>query len=188
MRGTPGYLAPEWINGVITEKVDVYSFGVVLLEIVCGRKNFEQSRPEEERHLLRLFQKKAENGQWLDLTDKCCEDLQAKGAEVEEMMQIAAWCLQSDYANRPSMSMVVKVLEGVKDVHRILIIASQFLSIQLAELQKVVVKMILRYVHRFYQGRGDLSALGSNSSCFCSNGSLILQENRIVCRKNGSLW
>ncbi|KAL0320418.1 UNVERIFIED_CONTAM: G-type lectin S-receptor-like serine/threonine-protein kinase SD2-5 [Sesamum radiatum] len=108
---------PEWINGVITEKVDVYSFGVVLLEILCGRKNFEQSRPEEERHLLSLFQKKAENGQWLDLTDKCCEDMQAKGAEVVEMMHIAAWCLQSDYANRPSMSMVVKVLEGVKDVH-----------------------------------------------------------------------
>ncbi|KAK4394757.1 G-type lectin S-receptor-like serine/threonine-protein kinase SD2-5 [Sesamum angolense] len=82
MRGTPGYLAPEWINGIITEKVDVYSFGVVLLEIVCGRKNFEQSRPEEERHLLTLFQKKAENGEWLDLMDKCCEDMQAKGAEV----------------------------------------------------------------------------------------------------------
>ncbi|KAL0301400.1 UNVERIFIED_CONTAM: G-type lectin S-receptor-like serine/threonine-protein kinase SD2-5 [Sesamum radiatum] len=117
MRGTPGYLAPEWINGVITEKVDVYSFGVVLLEIVCGRKNFEKSRPEEERHLLTLFQKKAEDGEWLDLMDKCCEDMQAKGAEVVEMMQIAAWCLQSDYANRPSMSMLVKVLEGVKDVH-----------------------------------------------------------------------
>ncbi|KAK4394759.1 G-type lectin S-receptor-like serine/threonine-protein kinase SD2-5 [Sesamum angolense] len=117
MRGTPGYLAPEWINGAITEKVDVYSFGVVLLEILCGRKNFEQSRPEEERHLLRLFQEKAKNGQWLDLTDKYCEDLQAKEAELVEMMQIAAWCLQSDYAKRPSMSMVVKVLEGVKDVH-----------------------------------------------------------------------
>ncbi|KAL0311483.1 UNVERIFIED_CONTAM: G-type lectin S-receptor-like serine/threonine-protein kinase SD2-5 [Sesamum angustifolium] len=117
MRGTPGYLAPEWINGAITEKVDVYSFGVVLLEILCGRKNFEQSRPEEERHLLRLFQEKAKNGQWLDLTDKYCEDLQAKEAELVEMMQIATWCLQSDYAKRPSMSVVVKVLEGVKDVH-----------------------------------------------------------------------
>ncbi|KAL0328293.1 UNVERIFIED_CONTAM: G-type lectin S-receptor-like serine/threonine-protein kinase SD2-5 [Sesamum calycinum] len=99
MRGTPGYLAPEWINGVITEKVDVYSFGVVLLEIVWGRKNFEKSRPEEERHLLTLFQKKAENGEWLDLMDKCCEDMQAKGPEVVEMMQIAA-CAWSDYANR----------------------------------------------------------------------------------------
>ncbi|KAJ4730391.1 Receptor-like kinase [Melia azedarach] len=38
MRGTPGYLASEWLSSVITEKVDIYSFGVVLLEILCGRK------------------------------------------------------------------------------------------------------------------------------------------------------
>ncbi|KAM3302001.1 EP1-like glycoprotein 1 [Capsicum chacoense] len=41
MRGTAGYLAPEWLNSVITEKVDVYSFGVVILEIICGRKNLD---------------------------------------------------------------------------------------------------------------------------------------------------
>ncbi|GLU07082.1 hypothetical protein SLE2022_240560 [Rubroshorea leprosula] len=28
------------------------------------------------------------------------------------MMKVAAWCLQSDYARRPSMSIVVKFLEG----------------------------------------------------------------------------
>ncbi|KAG8364763.1 hypothetical protein BUALT_Bualt18G0032600 [Buddleja alternifolia] len=116
MRGTPGYLAPEWLSAVITEKVDVYSFGVVVVEIVCGRKNFEQSEPEEERHLLSLFKKKDEEGQWVDLIDKCCEDMQSNGAEVVEMMKIAACCLQSDYANRPSMSMVSKVSEGVKDL------------------------------------------------------------------------
>lgn len=40
MRGTPGYLAPEWLRSVITEKVDVYAFGIVLLEVLCGRKEF----------------------------------------------------------------------------------------------------------------------------------------------------
>uniref|UniRef100_J3LX34 Receptor-like serine/threonine-protein kinase n=1 Tax=Oryza brachyantha TaxID=4533 RepID=J3LX34_ORYBR len=40
MRGTIGYLAPEWISGVpITPKVDVYSYGMVLLEIILGRRN-----------------------------------------------------------------------------------------------------------------------------------------------------
>ncbi|KAJ1295968.1 hypothetical protein BS78_01G262900 [Paspalum vaginatum] len=35
MRGTVGYLAPEWISGTaITSKVDVYSYGMVLLEII----------------------------------------------------------------------------------------------------------------------------------------------------------
>ncbi|XP_028073352.1 G-type lectin S-receptor-like serine/threonine-protein kinase SD2-5 [Camellia sinensis] len=36
MRGTPGYLAPEWLSSIITKKVDVYSFGVVVLEMLCG--------------------------------------------------------------------------------------------------------------------------------------------------------
>ncbi|KAG8390795.1 hypothetical protein BUALT_Bualt01G0120700 [Buddleja alternifolia] len=112
MRGTPGYLAPEWLSAVITEKVDVYSFGVVVLEILCGRKNFDQSKPEEERHLLSLFKRKAEEGRLLDLV----EDMQCNGAEIEEMMQIAALCLQNDCAKRPCMSMVIRVLEGVRDV------------------------------------------------------------------------
>ncbi|KAG9129082.1 hypothetical protein Leryth_019820 [Lithospermum erythrorhizon] len=112
MRGTPGYLAPEWMSAVITEKVDVYSFGVVVLEILCGRKGFELSRPEEERHLLSLFKKRAMEGQMLDLVDKKSEDMQSHGEEVVEMMQLSAWCLLSDYTKRPSMSVVVKVLEG----------------------------------------------------------------------------
>nr|POE44723.1 hypothetical protein CFP56_75459 [Quercus suber] len=38
------------------------------------------------------------------------------GAEVVDMMRVVAWCLQSDFTKRPSMSVVVKVLEGVVDV------------------------------------------------------------------------
>ena len=57
MTGTPGYLAPEWLGLVITEKVDIYSFGVVVLEILCGRRNFDRSQPEERMHLLSLFEK-----------------------------------------------------------------------------------------------------------------------------------
>ncbi|KAL8046833.1 hypothetical protein ABFX02_08G199600 [Erythranthe guttata] len=119
MRGTPGYLAPEWLSAVITEKVDVYSFGVVVLEIACGRKIFEQSKPEEERHLLSAFKKKAEEGQWLDLVENFhCDDVQSNMEELVEMMKIGAWCVQNDYTKRPAMSMVMKVLEGGKDVDK----------------------------------------------------------------------
>lgn len=47
MRGTPGYLAPEWLTSQITEKADVYSFGVVVMEVICGRKNLDTSLSEE---------------------------------------------------------------------------------------------------------------------------------------------
>uniref|UniRef100_A0A2N9I2U2 non-specific serine/threonine protein kinase n=1 Tax=Fagus sylvatica TaxID=28930 RepID=A0A2N9I2U2_FAGSY len=40
MRGTRGYLAPEWISGeAVTPKVDVFSYGKLLFEIVSGRRN-----------------------------------------------------------------------------------------------------------------------------------------------------
>ncbi|CAL5342857.1 unnamed protein product [Camellia sinensis] len=116
MRGTPGYLAPEWLNLIITEKVDVYSFGVVVLEMLCGRKNLDRSQPEEDMHLLSLFKRKVEEERLLDIVDKYNDDMQTNRAEVVEMMRVAMWCLQSDFSRRPSMSVVVKVLEGSIDV------------------------------------------------------------------------
>ncbi|KAI8551243.1 hypothetical protein RHMOL_Rhmol06G0169800 [Rhododendron molle] len=116
LRGTPGYMAPEWLSSIITEKVDVYSFGVVVLEILCGRKNMDRSQPEEEMHLLGLFERKGEEGQLLDMVDKYNADMQLHGPEVAEMMKLAVWCLQSDYQRRPSMTVVAQVLEGFVSV------------------------------------------------------------------------
>ncbi|KAJ8532195.1 hypothetical protein K7X08_012118 [Anisodus acutangulus] len=114
----------EWQGGwnevddLLTEKVDVYSFGIVVLEILSGRRHFEASESEDEQVMLNLFRKKAEEGQLVDLIDKRSEDMQFYKEEVIKTMQIAAWCLQSDYTKRPSMSMVVKAMEGVLDVDK----------------------------------------------------------------------
>ncbi|XP_065850891.1 G-type lectin S-receptor-like serine/threonine-protein kinase SD2-5 [Euphorbia lathyris] len=118
MRGTPGYLAPEWLSSIITEKVDVYSFGVVVLEMLCGRRNVDHSEPEERMHLLSMFERKAEEDRVIDLVDDCNEDMKLHRAEISNMMKIATWCLQKDYTKRPSMSMVVKVLEGDMEVEQ----------------------------------------------------------------------
>ncbi|GMP54370.1 hypothetical protein CsSME_00019567 [Camellia sinensis var. sinensis] len=112
IKGTPGYMAPEWLSSFITEKVDVYSFGVVVLEILCGRRNLDRSQPEEDMHLLSLFKRKAEEEQLLDIVDKYSEDMQLHGTEVVEKMKVAVWCLQNDFEKRPSMTVVVQVLEG----------------------------------------------------------------------------
>lgn len=49
VRGTRGYLAPEWVsNRPITVKADVYSYGMLLLEIVGGRRNLDASKDEKE--------------------------------------------------------------------------------------------------------------------------------------------
>ncbi|KAF7081504.1 hypothetical protein CFC21_085441 [Triticum aestivum] len=112
MRGTPGYLAPEWLTSRITEKVDVYSFGVVLMEIVSGRKNIDSSQPEEDVQLINMLREKAQNNHLVDLIDKHGEDMVSHKEEVIQMMKLAIWCLQQDSIRRPSMSTVIKALEG----------------------------------------------------------------------------
>ena len=67
MRGTRGYLAPEWLGSKITEKADIYSFGIVMIEIICGRENLDESEPEESIHLISLLQEKARSGELSDL-------------------------------------------------------------------------------------------------------------------------
>ncbi|KAL6640782.1 hypothetical protein ACP70R_021905 [Stipagrostis hirtigluma subsp. patula] len=113
MRGTRGYLAPEWLGSKITEKADIYSFGIVMMEIICGRENLDESQPDESIHLITLLQEKARSGQLLDLVDSSSNDMKSHNGEVMHTMKLAMWCLQVDSSKRPLMSTVAKVLEGV---------------------------------------------------------------------------
>ncbi|PON66948.1 S-receptor-like serine/threonine-protein kinase [Trema orientale] len=118
MRGTRGYLAPEWIAGVaITSKADVYSYGMMLFEFVSGRRN---SEPSEDGRV-KFFPTWAtsviiEGGDVLGLLDSRLER-NADVEELEKVCRVACWCIQDDEAHRPSMSQVVQILEGVIDVN-----------------------------------------------------------------------
>ena len=82
MRGTPGYLAPEWLTSQITEKADVYSFGVVVMETISGRKNLDTSRSEVSIHLITLLEEKVKNGQLADLIDRHSSDMKVHKQEL----------------------------------------------------------------------------------------------------------
>ncbi|KAK2984953.1 hypothetical protein RJ640_013379 [Escallonia rubra] len=120
MRGTRGYLAPEWLSRKITEKADVYSFGVVMLEVSCGRRNLDFSAHEEAKNLLEILKEKAKMNELIDLVDKCNIDMQRHGEEAVGLMRIAIWCLYTDPARRPCRLTVVKVLEGATPTEHIL--------------------------------------------------------------------
>jgi len=127
MRGTMGYLAPEWIGGAaVTPKVDVYSYGMVLLELVSGRRNTSGACEERRStgdsdgggHRLVYFPMRAarelvEGSVGTLLDERLRGD--ANLEEVERACKVACWCIQDDEADRPAMGEVVQILEGVLD-------------------------------------------------------------------------
>ncbi|KAF3543304.1 hypothetical protein DY000_02010133 [Brassica cretica] len=114
MRGTRGYLAPEWItNYAISEKSDVYSYGMVLLELIGGRKNYDPSESSEKCHFPSYAFKMMEEGKLLEIVDGKMKNFDVDDERVQRTMKTALWCIQEDMHLRPSMSKVVQMLEGV---------------------------------------------------------------------------
>lgn len=116
MRGTLGYLAPEWQHSRITVKADVYSFGIIVLEVASGRRNLDYSQRDSDISLPSIFQRKAREGRLLDIVDEKIEDLECYGGDILKVLTIGAWCLNEDPSNRPTMSAAVRVLEGSLEI------------------------------------------------------------------------
>ncbi|CAN0902021.1 G-type lectin S-receptor-like serine/threonine-protein kinase LECRK3 [Linum grandiflorum] len=113
IRGTKGYVAPEWFRNMpVTAKVDVHSFGILLLELVCCRKKMEMDAANEEEVMLAEWAYECySQGQLKKLVR---DDLEAMGdmAKVERFVKVAIWCIQDDPSMRPAMKKVVHMLEG----------------------------------------------------------------------------
>ncbi|MQL88858.1 hypothetical protein Taro_021430 [Colocasia esculenta] len=141
VRGTRGYLAPEWLlDAGVTEKSDVYSYGMVLLEIVGGRRNVRLvgEGPASQRrwsYFPRIVAEKLREGKIMEVVDGrllpshpagCHHPAgggggssasQSSTGEVDEeevrmLVQVALWCIQERAELRPSMARVVDMLEG----------------------------------------------------------------------------
>ncbi|KAI3466351.1 hypothetical protein Pfo_023014 [Paulownia fortunei] len=114
--GTIGYLAPEYaIRGQLTRKADIYSFGVLLIEIVSGRCNTNTRLPIDEQYILERTWKLYERKELVALVDTSLNgDFDAEQACT--FLKIGLLCTQDSPKLRPSMSTVVQMLTGEKDV------------------------------------------------------------------------
>ncbi|KAI3886518.1 hypothetical protein MKX03_015545 [Papaver bracteatum] len=118
IRGTKGYVAPEWFrNTPVSAKVDVYSFGVMLLEIICCRKGVVQEQGEEDMKAILT------DWAYYCYSQGKLEDLVKDDEEVmndmricERLVMVAIWCIQDEPSLRPSMKKVMQMLEGVLEV------------------------------------------------------------------------
>ncbi|XP_014752970.1 LRR receptor kinase SERK2 isoform X2 [Brachypodium distachyon] len=114
VRGTMGHIAPEYLStGKSSERTDVFGYGIMLLEVVTGQRAIDFSRLEEEDDVLLLdhVKKLQREGQLDAIVDRNLSS-NFDRQEVEMMMQIALLCTQGSPEDRPSMSEVVRMLEG----------------------------------------------------------------------------
>jgi len=114
-RGTIGYIAPEVFSrnfGSVSYKSDVYSFGILLLEMVGGRKNVDVSTENTSQIYF---------PEWIYNLLEQKEDLRVyvednEDAKIAKNLAIVGlWCIQWHLMDRPSMKVVVQMLEGEGD-------------------------------------------------------------------------
>ncbi|CAN1231821.1 G-type lectin S-receptor-like serine/threonine-protein kinase At2g19130 [Linum perenne] len=117
LKGTIGYLAPEWISGeAITAKADVYSYGMVLFELVSGMRNSQRHVCVGHYFPLWVANVINEGGNVAELLDPKLQG-NADVEELERVCRVALWCIQNDQSHRPTMSHVVYFLEQVLEVN-----------------------------------------------------------------------
>lgn len=117
IRGTRGYVAPEWFrHSQVTVKVDVYSFGVLLLEIITCRKNYEDEESYGAKAILTDWVLDClQEGKLEALVEFHSESLNDK-KQLERFVMVGIWCIQEDPSTRPTMRKVCQMLEGSVEV------------------------------------------------------------------------
>ncbi|XP_050111225.1 rust resistance kinase Lr10-like isoform X2 [Malus sylvestris] len=117
IRGNMGYIAPEVFSrnfGNVSYRSDVYSFGMLLLEMVGRTKNFkfmEEDSTSSQVYFPEWIYNLLEQGDDLRIH---IED----GGDAEHAKKLAIvglWCVQWHPIDRPSMKVVIQMLEGEGD-------------------------------------------------------------------------
>ncbi|CAL9000265.1 unnamed protein product [Prunus brigantina] len=111
-RGTIGYIAPEIFSrnfGNVSYKSDVYSFGILLLEMVGGRKNFKVMEDSTSQvYFPEWIYNLLEQGK--DIRIHIGDD-EGDVTIARKLAIVGLWCIQWHPIDRPSMKVVVQMLE-----------------------------------------------------------------------------
>ncbi|KAJ7959317.1 Receptor-like protein kinase [Quillaja saponaria] len=114
-RGTLGYIAPEVFSrnfGNVSYKSDVYSYGMLLLEMVGGRKN---TQIIEEESFQVLYPEWIHNLLADDQDIHIHIEDEGDSKIAKKLAIVGLWCIQWHPADRPSMKVVIQMLEAQAD-------------------------------------------------------------------------
>ncbi|KAJ3680768.1 hypothetical protein LUZ60_015257 [Juncus effusus] len=124
IRGTRGYIAPEWASNLpITGKVDVYSYGVVLFEILTGTRVSDWVTEKEVevemifRQSITIIKERLKNKERVWLNDFVDSRLNGDfdGSQALVMVKLAVSCVEEERNKRPNMEDVVRMLQSYDD-------------------------------------------------------------------------
>jgi len=121
MRGTRGYMSPEWIlNLPITSKVDVYSYGVVLLEMITGKSAMigilitDEEKTHNESLVTWVREKRRKLSEMKSLVEQIADPILGSNydmVKLETLTMVALKCVEEEKDMRPNMSEVVEMLQ-----------------------------------------------------------------------------
>ncbi|KAM0863494.1 hypothetical protein ACQ4PT_044564 [Festuca glaucescens] len=110
VRGTPGYLDPEYIlTHKLTEKSDVYSLGVVLLELLTRMKPIQFGK-----NIVREVKSAYRSGDIAGILDSQMSSCPPECAT--RFLLLALKCCQDETDERPYMAEIVRELDGIRCV------------------------------------------------------------------------
>nr|XP_011466400.1 PREDICTED: probable LRR receptor-like serine/threonine-protein kinase At1g06840 [Fragaria vesca subsp. vesca] len=107
VRGTPGYLDPEYfLTSQLTDKSDVYSLGIVFLELLTGVLPISHGK-----NIVREVNMAHQSGLMFSIIDTRMGSYPSEC--VERFVALALRCCQDKQDDRPSMLDVVRELENI---------------------------------------------------------------------------
>ncbi|XP_016445101.2 rust resistance kinase Lr10-like [Nicotiana tabacum] len=113
-RGTIGYIAPEVFSrnyGNVSYKADIYSFGMLLLDMIGGRKKFDAANEQNSSSQIyypEWMYKQLEKGEEIEIQI----DNEDDSSTIKKLAIAGLWCIQWYPADRPSMKVVIQMLEA----------------------------------------------------------------------------
>ncbi|XVE93383.1 hypothetical protein REPUB_Repub01dG0187100 [Reevesia pubescens] len=111
IRGTPGYMDPEYmVTQELTDKSDVYSYGVLLLEIVTARRAIQDGKNLVESSQMLM----ASESRLIELVDPQIKD-SFDLDQLQTVVTIVRWCTQREGRARPSIKQVLRLLYESSD-------------------------------------------------------------------------
>ncbi|KAL9417858.1 hypothetical protein AB3S75_040783 [Citrus x aurantiifolia] len=172
IRGTPGYMDPEYVvTQELTEKSDVYSYGVVLLEIVTARRAVQDGKNLVESAQVCM----ASESRLAELVDPRIKD-SFDMEQLQTIVTIVRWCTQREGQARPSIKQVLRILyESSDPMHSGFVQAVEDEEYEETDGRP---RTSQRKAHRsdptFYSGDGRyLASSSSTSRSYCSRSFLL---------------